>query len=66
MSYIDESSKKNFFHFKPNNVGYIGIDGLLLANIAKELNLSTELIPVDITQYGYHKKDGNFTGSFSV
>jgi hypothetical protein len=42
--------------------GFIGIDALLMANIAKLLNLRFIILPVDITGYGGKSKYGNYTG----
>jgi hypothetical protein len=49
--------------FKATLAGFIGIDGLIMANIAKLLNLKFSNVPVDETGYGGKTKYGNFSGA---
>lgn len=43
--------------------GYSGVDGLMLANVAKSLNFTAVNVPQKSVDFGYKDWDGNFVGN---
>lgn len=46
--------------------GYGGVDGITLANMAKALNFSAEIVTPDGIDFGYRMQNGTFAGYYFI